>query len=119
MNGLPGQATGGKPKADWSGPEDPTVTPEPKWYRSATMSAAKSQYYRTEGLSTKCDRDGGNLMSFQRRFDERLRDHGMGAVAWLPSPADPNKLINVVHKHGWFHDLAKSTKLANKIVRGQ
>ena len=106
----------GKPKADWTGLEDPNVTPEPKWYRSSTMSAAKSQYYRTEGLSVKCSRDGSSLTAFQRRFKERLRDHGMTPVSYLPSPADPTKLIDVIDKHGWFHDLDKSIETANKVA---
>ena len=107
---------GGKPKADWSGPEDPNVTPEPKWYRSATMSAAKSQHYRTEGLTIKCAYDGSNLTTFQRRFYEKMYQHGMGTVAWLPSPADPSKMMNIIDQHGWFHDISANTKLANQIA---
>ena len=90
----------GKPKADWSGLEDPKVTPEPKWYRSATMSAAKSQHYRTEGLSIKCTRDGGSLTAFQRRFKECLIYCDMSHVFWLRSPVDSSKLIDVIDKRG-------------------
>ena len=107
----------GKPKADFTGLENPKLIPEPKWYRPVSTSAIKNQYYRTQALAVKCTRDGTNLTTFQRRFKERLLDHGMSHISWIRSPADKHKLIDVIDKHGWFHDLMQGVKEANDVAK--
>ena len=107
----------GEPLPGWTGLKDPNVNAEPKWYRPVSVSsAAKSQHYRVEGLDVKFNRDD-DLMTFQRRIDEKLHDHGLKTVAYLPSPADPNKMLNVITHHGWFNDLDQAVDDANELAK--
>ena len=91
--------TGGKPKADWTGLEEPNPVVEPNMYRPITTTGSKVQQYRIQGLSTKLTRTG-DLRKFERNLMQRLVDYSMDTIAYLPSPADNSKLLCVVTDHG-------------------
>ena len=65
--------TGGKPKPNWSGLENPKPgVVEPKQHRPTSISSAtKSQYYRTLGMESKFSKDK-DLLTFQRKVENTL-----------------------------------------------
>ena len=98
--------TGGKPKADWSGLDEPNPTSiKPKQYRLASVSAAsKSEHYRTQGMTTKFGRKK-DLLTFERKLMEHLEENGLDTITYIPDPGDSTNVVSVVSDHGRFnHD---------------
>ena len=95
--------TGGIPKADWSELEDPTATfLSPNQLRPIQVGAAQKAYNaRKEGLSTKFAK-GGSIKDFSDKVLSHLEDTGMDTIAYLPSPTDHTKMINVIREHAHF-----------------
>ena len=93
--------TGGKPKDDWTELEN--ITPKlvaPNQFRAATSgSRAKAQYYRTQPLANKFGRDK-DILTFQKKVEKHLIEHGLDTITYVPDPADPRKVISVVTEHG-------------------
>ena len=89
--------TGGKPKADWSGLEDPSPkTIQPNGHRTTSVtSQSKSLRYRTQGLETKLTRDS-DFQIFQKKFMKRLVAYGMDTIAYVAEPSDALKVMSVV-----------------------
>ena len=92
--------TGGKPKADWSGLEDPNPkTIQPNRYRTTSVtSQSKSLRYRTQGLETKLTRDS-DFQIFQKKFMKLLVAHGMDTIACAADPSDATKVMSVATDH--------------------
>ena len=98
--------TGGKPKADWSGLDEPNPTSiKPKQYRLTSVSAAsKSEHYRTLGMTTKFGRKK-DLLTFERKLMEHLEENGLDTITYIPDPGDSTNVVSVVSDHGRFnHD---------------
>ena len=107
--------TGGKPKEDWSGLKDPSPAVEPNWYRPTSVSTAtKNQQYRIAGIGELTK--SGDLMTFQRMFQDKLEEYGMDGISYLPNPANPKQLIKVVSEHGWYN-LKDGVKAANDVSK--
>ena len=107
--------TGGKPKSDWSGLQDPDPKKiNPRQYRTSSISgAAKSQHYRTMGMTTKFARKN-DLIKFQRKVLEHLEFNGMDTITYVPDPNKPSEMISIVEQHTQF-TLAEALKAENKI----
>ena len=105
--------TGGKPKADWSGLEEPNPkTIQPNRCRTTSVtSQSKSLRYRTQGLETKLTRDS-DFQIFQKKFMKRLVACGMDTIAYVVDPSDALKVMSVVTNHA-KHDLTAGVKIAN------
>ena len=95
--------TGGKPRADWSGLEDPTPARiEPQRYRPTSITAQqKCEVFRTKGLQPKFAKDG-NLVQFQKHFMKHLVKNGLDTVSYVQNPRDPSKVVSVVDHHSLF-----------------
>jgi hypothetical protein len=85
--------TGGKPKYDWSGLDEPPLTAEDimqypeRTHSLYAESAAKLQAARRAPLEPKFTASG-NLKEFLLQVSERLRNTGMDTIAYVPDPAD-------------------------------
>ena len=85
---------GGKPKADWSGLDQPSKN-HPNQYRS--LDPCKS-YKVPLGLKpldpvwSKTDR----LSTLQNHVLQTLTNNGMEQHAWLPHPHKPTEMVNAV-----------------------
>ena len=100
--------TGGKPKADWTGLEEPDPTYiDPSQYRPVSAgSAQKSKKYRVEALKEKLSK-GGNLLDFQKKFSKKMGQFGLDTITYLPDPSDAavtstTKAFSVVNHHSRF-----------------
>ena len=109
--------TGGKPKVDWSGLEVPNPSSiEPNQYRSVSIgAAAKGQYYRTQGLTTKFSRTK-DLMDFQQKMLDHFVEHGMDTITYLPDPGQKNQLVSIMSDHGKFN-LKEGVEAANDVAK--
>ena len=96
--------TGGKPKADWTGLEDPTPsTIGPNQYRGTSISSqAKSRAYRVQGLDTKFSKDS-DLATFEKKIMKHLIQHGLDSITYVPDPVDATKMISVITTHARFN----------------
>ena len=95
--------TGGKPRADWSGLEEPDPTNvSPNMYRpSSIYSQAKSRPYRIQGLETKFGKED-DLQTFERQVMKHLTTHGMDTITYLQNPTEAGEVVSVVTGHGLF-----------------
>ena len=95
--------TGGVPRHDWSGLEDPTpVSVEPKQYRPSSVGgSSKAQHYRTTGLETKFTRSS-DLLVFQKKVMDHLEINGLDTVTYLLDPQDPTRMITIINEHAKF-----------------
>ena len=96
--------TGGKPKSDWLGLEDPTPSIiGPNQYRGTSISSqAKSRSYRVQGLETKFSKDS-DLATFEKKVTKHLIQHGLDSIAYVPDPVDATKMISVITTHARFN----------------
>ena len=95
---------GGKPKADWSGldnPEEREVSD--MHYRSVDpVKGQRSTLHRTKGLS-KPFVGSGNLLNFQDDVMEHLEAHGLDTITYLPDPRGiKGKVYSVIHHHSRY-----------------
>ena len=95
--------TGGKPKANWEGLEDPNPKSKtPNQYRATSISSeAKSRVYRTKGLETKFSKKG-DFPQFQRRLKKHLETYGMDTICYVQDPTDSDQMINVIDKYARY-----------------
>ena len=103
--------TGGKPKADWTGLENPSPPSiDPNQYRVSSISSrAKSKAYRTKGLEKKftCTSD---LLVFQKKVWKHLVEYGLDTITYVPDPAAsmntttglPTKVMLVITGHSRY-----------------
>ena len=107
--------TGGKPKADWSGLEEPNpTTVEPNQHRSTSLGTqAKSQFYRVKGMETKFGKNS-DLLVFQKDVMQHLKEHGLDTITYLPDPTKKDTLVSVITDHARF-TIEDGAKTANKI----
>ncbi len=105
--------TGGKPKADWSGLEDPTpaIIKATQFRPSSVTSQAKSHHYRVMGPDTKFTRDS-ELLNFQKKILKHLKLHGMDTVTYLEDPTDTSRVVSVIEDHAKFN-VKEGIKKAN------
>ena len=92
---------GGKPKADWSGIEDPSSrTMSDLCFRSLDpVAGQKSSHYRTKPLSTKFDVKK-SITDFQADVWEHLCKHGLDTITYLPDPRNTTtEVLCTVTKH--------------------
>ena len=90
--------TGGKPNYDWTGLN-------PDAYRAPIESTQygpikEPQTWGTT-LSTKIA-IGDDLSNFQKKIFEHLEMRGMDSIAYLPHPAIPTVMVNIVTDHTHF-----------------
>ena len=108
---------GGKPKADWSGIEDPdSRTSSDLQFRSLDpVAGQKSTVYRQKGLSKKFD-PKQNLNDFADSVWDHLTKYGLDTVSYLPDPRDRSKALCVVKKHSQYTaDMEKVTEIAKSL----
>ena len=87
--------TGGKPKPDWSGLDDPDAVdiPRPTQMRSSSSKAAVGHAKRTEGIFTNREekyKEGGDLDDFSERLEDHFDNHGIDTVAYRLLPNAPS-----------------------------
>ncbi len=109
--------TGGKPKADWSGLEDPTppVINATQFRPASVISQSKSRHYRVMGLETKFTRND-ELLSFQKKVSKHLKLHGMDTIAYLEDPTDTSRVVSVIEDHAKFN-LKEGVRKANSNMK--
>ena len=107
--------TGGKPKADWTGLEDPdpqsiNVTQ----YRSTSMtSEAKGLKYQIGGLENKLTQTG-DLQTFQKKVMKHLVAYGLDTVTYVPNPSSSTEVVSIINQHG-LYTLKDGSALGNRI----
>ena len=108
--------TGGKPKADYSGLEepDPTVIAPAQFRVNSITSQAKSQHYRTKGLDEKFKRDG-NLQTFEKKVWKHFTKNGLDTITYIPDPTDGTKVVSVIESHSLF-DKKTGTNHAQSVM---
>jgi hypothetical protein len=99
--------TGGKPTADWTGLAGDEETKQPSYSTPnqlrpvSAASAQKGYNHRKTGMTAKyeCVDD---LVEFKYSVWEHLEDTGMDTIAYLPDPAKPSRMMNIVKEHSRF-----------------
>ena len=109
--------TGGKPKADWTGLENPTpVAVAPNQYRTTSIGGqAKSQAYRVKGLENKFSRNS-DLQTFEKKMWIRLVEYGLDTITYLSDPTDPKEVVSVITEHARFN-VKDGVKLGNDMTQ--
>ena len=93
--------TGGKPKWDWSGLQDPSVVdlPLPTQMRSSSSKAAAGHAKRTEGIFTDENykyKQGGDLDDLCERLRKHFEKHGLDTIAYRLKPnVATNEMVSV------------------------
>ncbi len=94
---------GGKPRADWSGIEDPdSRTMSDLCFRSLDpVAGQKSTIYRTKALSTKFEAKQ-SLADFQTNVWDHLVKYGLDTIGYLPDPRNHQRVLCTVKNHAQF-----------------
>ena len=108
--------TGGKPKADWSGLEDPSpsIIKATQFRPKSVSSQSKSRHYRVKGSDTKFTRDD-DLLTFQKKIMKHFKTHGLDTITYLEDPTDPTRVVSVIDDHARFNHKA-GVKKANETM---
>lgn len=102
--------TGGRPALLWVGLVDTNPDIESDMYRPASLKsegfARKKRTSAIEGVSLKTgakpNEEGGDLLFFQEKLAEHLVKTGLDTIAYLPSPIDGTRMVNIVTNHSSF-----------------
>ena len=89
--------TGGKPKADWTGLENPRSPENPNCVRFPIGTSDESKAYArrtTLDLETPFKKSS-DLDSYLVTLTKHIRDHGMDTTLYIPSIVDPRTMIFV------------------------
>ena len=85
------------------------TVPQPTQIRSSNPTQQiKEQKYRVTGLTPaytiKLSGQGldGGYLHFRERFIEHGERHGMLPIAYLPDPAEPTRMVSILHFHAKF-----------------
>ena len=109
--------TGGKPKGDWLGLEDPTpktVTPN-QYLMSSISSQAKALVYCVQELATKFTRDS-DLQTFQKKFMNHLVQYGLDTITYIQDPTKPTEVLSVVTDHALFN-IKEGVVMGNNLMK--
>jgi hypothetical protein len=92
--------TGGKPKATWSGLEDPNAMPfSPNCFRPTRADDMMKSYNRRTAAPTqlfKVNNDVYDFTDFSLTVKDHFQDHGLDTVMYVPSPGSSSVMVNVV-----------------------
>ena len=98
--------TGGAPKDDkWTLLKDETATAArlmPMMHRPHNQKGEAVTYReRTTGLPTLL-KEPKDLLWFEHHVLQHLTRYGLDTVAYVPSPSDPTKMLNIVESHARY-----------------
>ena len=112
--------TGGVPKVDWTGLEDPATVSQqlvPTQYRPHSAKARAVTYQqRITGLTTQLT-DVTQLLTFTRAVRTHLSVYGLDTIAYLPDPSDSSRMTNILVEHAKFSVSTCETAMATQLQR--
>ena len=118
-NGTPDATpwTGGKPKPDWSGLEDPSTDMESPNCMRPTKASERAKNYNirvTEPkLLFKKNDDEYDFNDFTKVVHQHLVSTGMDTVLYFPSLSNPGEMVDIIMHHDQVtlkHVMAESVK---------
>lgn len=108
--------TGDKPNVGWTGLAQGVLTTRrtPNQFRPTDMRSMLTSYrYRKTGPETKFA-VSDDLPNFRQKVWTHLKDTGMDSIAYLPDPAQPSEMVDVIKFYHRF--TTDSARVAHKAL---